>query len=73
MLCIYSRPVSNDNSVINAQTDILDDLLSFSIPWNFLSDIMEYDNRINHMLDYFMLVDTNQYNTAQFYFTYMSP
>ena len=73
MLCIYSRPVSNDNSVINAQTDILDDLLSFSIPWNFLSDIMEYDNRINHMLDYFMLVDTNQYNTVQFYFTSMSP
>ena len=32
MLRIYSIPISNDNDVINAQAEILDDLLPFSIP-----------------------------------------
>ena len=33
MLCIHSITVSNDNYVISDQSDILDNLLPFSIPW----------------------------------------
>ena len=50
MLCIYSILISNDDSVINYQADILDNLLPFSFPWTFCSDIMEYDNRSNNIL-----------------------
>ena len=35
MLRIYSIPIGNDNSVINAQSDIIYDLLTFGIPWKF--------------------------------------
>ena len=69
MLCIYSIPIRNDNSVINYQADIPDDLLSFRIPWTFWSDIMEYYNRSNKLLDYFKLVGTTQCDTAKCYFT----
>ena len=51
MLRVYSIPISHSNSVINAQDDILGDLLPFSIPWKFCSDIMEYENRSNNMLN----------------------
>ena len=52
---------------------MLDDLLPSSIPWKFWSDIMEYENRSNKMLDYFMLGDTNQWNTDQCHFTSKYP
>ena len=58
MLCIYSIIVRNDNYVSSAQSDILNDLLPFIIPWKFWSDIMEDDNWSNNMLDYFTLGDT---------------
>ena len=73
MLRIEYIPISNDNYVINAQSDILNDLLPFSIPWKSWSYIMEDDNRSNYMLDYFTLGDNNQYYTARCYFTSKSP
>ena len=65
MLRIYSIPIGNDNSVINSQADTLDDLIPFSIPWIFWSNIMEDYNRINNMLYYFTLGDSTQCDTAQ--------
>ena len=65
--------IGNDNSIINSQADILDDLIPFSIPWKFLHDIMEDDNRSNNMLDYFIFGHSNQCNTAQCYFDSKSP
>ena len=35
MFGIYYIPASNDNYVISAQDDILDDLLHLIIPWTF--------------------------------------
>ena len=35
MLRIQSIMIGNDNSIINSQADILDDLIPFSIPWTF--------------------------------------
>ena len=58
MLCIYLIPVSNYNSIISAQSDIINDLLPSIIPRTFWSDIMKYDNRSNNMLDYLNLGDT---------------
>ena len=69
MLSIYSILISNDNSIINAQNEILDDLLSFIIQCTFRSDILEDDNESNNMLDYFMLGDISQCETAQCNFT----
>ena len=73
MLCIYYIPVSNDNYVISAQSEILYDLLPFIILCTFWSDITEYDNQSNNMLDYFTFGDTNKCDTDQFYFTYEYP
>ena len=73
MLCIYSIPVSNDNSVISAQADIVDGLLPFRIPWTFMSDAMEDKNRSNNILDYLTLSDTAQCEISQCYFTSKSP
>ena len=73
ILRIYSIPISNDNSIICAQYDILEDLLPFIIIWTFWSDIMEYDNRSNNMLDYFTLGNNTQCETAKCYFTFKSP
>ena len=63
MLCMHYIPVSNDNSDISTQSAILGDLLPFIIPCKFRSDIMEYDNQNNNMMDYFTLGDTTQCNT----------
>ena len=65
MLSVYYIPISNDSSVIYYQSDILNDLLPFSIPWTFWFNIMEDNNRSNNMLDYFMLGYTTQCNTYQ--------
>ena len=73
MLRIYYIPISNDNYIIIAQAEILDNSLPFSIPWKFLSYIMEYENRSDKILYYFTLGDTTQYNTAQCYFTSKFP
>ena len=73
MLRVYYIPISNDNYVIYDQADILDNLLPFRIQWIFWSDIMEYDNQSNNMLDNFTLGDTNQWNTNQCYFISNSP
>ena len=51
IMCIYFIPVINDNHVISAQSEIIDDLLSFRITWKFRSDIMEDENWSNNMLD----------------------
>ena len=51
MLCLYYIPIRNHNYIINNQVDILDELLPFGIPWTFRSDLMEYGNRSNTMLD----------------------
>ena len=72
MLHIYSIPISNDDSVINDQADILEDLQPFSIPWKLWYGIMEDENRSNTILYYFTLGDTTQCNTAQYYFAYKS-
>ena len=73
MLRIYSIPIINDNSIINAKADILDDLLHFRIPWKFRSYIMEDYNQSNNMLDYFTLGNTTQCDTAHCYFTSKTP
>ena len=73
MLRIYYIPISNENSVINDQADILDNFLSFRIPWEFWSYVMGDDNRSNDMLDYFTLADNTQCDTAQFYFNFKYP
>ena len=73
MLRIYSIPIRNDNSAIHAQSDILNDLLPFIIPWTFWSDTMEDYNQSNNMLDYFTLGGTNQCNISRCYFTSKSP
>ena len=65
--------VSSDNYVIITQYDILNEMLPFSILRTFWSDIMEYDNQSNNMLDYFTLGDTTQWDTAKCYFTSKSP
>ena len=66
---MYSIPIGNDNSIINAQADMLDYLLPFIIPWTFRSDIMEDDNWSNNILDCFTLGDITQCDTTQCYFT----
>ena len=73
MLHIYNIKISNGNFIINAQDDILYDLLPFRIPWTFRFDIMEDDNQSNNMLDYFMSGDCNQFDTAKCYFTSKPP
>ena len=70
---IYFTPIGNCNYVINGQADMLYDLLTFSLPWTFCSDIMEDDNRSKKLLDYFTLGDSTQRGTAQCYFTSESP
>ena len=69
MLRIYSIKVSNDNDVISAQSEILDDLLPFIITWTFWSDINENYNRSDKMLDNVTLCDTAKYNRTKCYFT----
>ena len=66
MFRIYSIPIENDYSVINAQADILDDLLPFRILWKFRSDITENDNRSNNMLDSLKLGDSTQWDNAKY-------
>ena len=73
MFHIYSIPISGDNSEIYDQSDILNNLITFIIPWTFRSDIMEDNNSSNSMLDYFTYGDTNQCNTSQCYFSYNPP
>ena len=68
-LHIYYLPVRNYNSVIIAQSDTLDDLLTLGIQWKIRSDIMEYYNWSKNRLDYFSLGYTTQRDTSQCYFT----
>ena len=60
---IYSTPLSNEDCFISAQANILDELLTFRIQLTFSSDIMEDDNWINNMLDFFTLGYTSQHDT----------
>ena len=73
MLRVYYIPIRNDNSVINAQADILYYLLSFSIPWTFWSPLMEDYNRINTMLYYCKLGNSTHCDTSQCYFNSKFP
>ena len=73
MLRIYSTPISNDNSVDNDQSDILDDLLPFIITWKVWSDIMEDYNRSTNLFDLFNLGDNTQCDTDQCYFAFNPP
>ena len=73
MLHVYSIPIGNDNYVIDDQYDILDDLITFRIPWTFWSNIIEDGNRSNNMLDYFTLGDITQCETDKCYFNSKSP
>ena len=60
----YYIQIRNDNYVINAQSDILEDLLTLIIPRKFQSDIMKDSNRSNNMLDYFKLGNNTQCDTT---------
>ena len=73
MLRLYYLPIVNDKSFINDQSEILYELLPFSIPWTFWCDIMEDENRSNKKLDYFTLGESTQCDTDQCYFTSKSP